>query len=132
MPVPDVVLDGPVTHALRGSRVGGPFDLILCRNLVFTYFDKALQAKVLSRLEARLRPGGYLLASVANNNEAPYIEDGFFGVPMYWSNFSQDEYRQMLAELDFEVLDTATLGHGFGEAYDGRAERHPVLLARAL
>ena len=29
-------------------------------------------------------------------------------------------------------LDTATLGHGFGEAYDGLAERHPVLLARAL
>ena len=38
-----------------------PVDLILCRNLVFTYFDEALQAEVLSRLEARLRRGGYLV-----------------------------------------------------------------------
>ncbi|MDH3473284.1 MAG: hypothetical protein OEM59_06300 [Rhodospirillales bacterium] len=53
-----------VTFELRDIRSEPPegeFDLILCRNLVFTYFDTALQAKVLSRLEARLRPGGYLV-----------------------------------------------------------------------
>lgn len=34
------------------------FDLILCRNLAFTYFDAALQRETLGRLLARLRPGG--------------------------------------------------------------------------
>lgn len=34
------------------------FELILCRNLVFTYFDEPLQRDILDRLVARLRPGG--------------------------------------------------------------------------
>lgn len=34
------------------------FDIILCRNLVFTYFDESLQHKTLRRILTRLRPGG--------------------------------------------------------------------------
>ncbi len=34
------------------------FDLILCRNLVFTYFDEPLQYETLQRILTRLRPGG--------------------------------------------------------------------------
>lgn len=34
------------------------FDLILCRNLVLTYFDPLLQAEALQRTLSRLRPGG--------------------------------------------------------------------------
>lgn len=34
------------------------FDLILCRNLVFTYFDEPLQYQTLKRIFTRLRPGG--------------------------------------------------------------------------
>ncbi|WP_343116371.1 CheR family methyltransferase [Ostreiculturibacter nitratireducens] len=37
------------------------FDLILCRNLVFTYFDEATQADLLERICQRLRPGGALV-----------------------------------------------------------------------
>ncbi len=40
------------------------FDLILCRNLVFTYFDEALQQQTLERILSRLRPGGWLLLGV--------------------------------------------------------------------
>lgn len=53
-----------VTFELRDIRSEppeGPFDLILCRNFAFTYFDQTVQAEVLSRLDARLRPGGYLV-----------------------------------------------------------------------
>ena len=39
----------------------GPFDLILCRNLVFTYFDEAAQRDALRRLLERLCPGGALV-----------------------------------------------------------------------
>lgn len=39
--------------------VGEDFDLIMCRN-VMIYFDRPTQAKVLTRLCDRLKPGGYL------------------------------------------------------------------------
>ncbi len=46
---------------LRRQMSEGPFDLILCRNLAFTYFDEALQRQILERLVARLVPGGVLV-----------------------------------------------------------------------
>jgi chemotaxis protein methyltransferase CheR len=39
----------------------GPFDLILCRNLVFTYFEQELQREILAELVKRLVSGGALL-----------------------------------------------------------------------
>ena len=48
-------------HDLRQSVPAGPFDLILCRNSAFTYFDEVSQAQVASRLKKALRPGGYLI-----------------------------------------------------------------------
>jgi len=40
------------------------FDLILCRNLVFTYFDETQQRMVLQRMSSRLRLGGWLVLGV--------------------------------------------------------------------
>ncbi len=42
----------------------GPFDLILCRNLVFTYFEEALQQQILQQLSDRLAPTGWLILGV--------------------------------------------------------------------
>jgi chemotaxis protein methyltransferase CheR len=39
----------------------GRFDLILCRNLVFTYYDENTQRQILERLLTRLLPGGALV-----------------------------------------------------------------------
>ena len=39
----------------------GPFQLIFCRNLAFTYFDAALQRPILEGLLERLAPGGALV-----------------------------------------------------------------------
>ncbi len=46
---------------LRGPAPGERFDLILCRNLAFTYFAEALQLEVAERLAGALRPGGALV-----------------------------------------------------------------------
>jgi chemotaxis protein methyltransferase CheR len=46
---------------VRRRMPAGPFDLIVCRNLAFTYFDEALQSTVAAKLARRLRPGGLLL-----------------------------------------------------------------------
>ena len=46
---------------LRSEAPDGPFDLILCRNVAFTYFEAPLQREVLSHLVARLFVPGYLV-----------------------------------------------------------------------
>jgi chemotaxis protein methyltransferase CheR len=44
------------------------FDLVLCRNLAFTYFDEAAQRAALDGISRHLRPGGAL---VLGTHEAP-------------------------------------------------------------
>jgi len=53
-----------VTFLRQDLRTGLPerqFDLILCRNLAFTYFDTPIQQAMLARLCAHLQPGGALV-----------------------------------------------------------------------
>jgi chemotaxis protein methyltransferase CheR len=47
---------------------GGPFDIVLCRNLAFTYFDAIGQRAAARRLVSALRVGGAL---VVGKHEAP-------------------------------------------------------------
>jgi chemotaxis protein methyltransferase CheR len=46
---------------LRTEAPSGPFDLVLCRYVAFTYFAPPLQQKVLTRLQQQLLPHGYLV-----------------------------------------------------------------------
>lgn len=46
---------------LRCEAPNGPFDLILCRNVAFTYFEAPLQREVLRRLVEGLSVPGYLV-----------------------------------------------------------------------
>ncbi len=52
----------------------GPFDLVLCRNLAFTYFDDETQAGVLDRLVSILRPGGFFVIGI--HEALPDIDHG--------------------------------------------------------
>lgn len=53
-----------LTQDIREAMPDGPFQIILCRNLVFTYFDEGLQRKILERLADRLIPGGLLVTGI--------------------------------------------------------------------
>jgi chemotaxis protein methyltransferase CheR len=46
---------------VRKTLPPGRFDLILCRNLIFTYFSQDLQVRILAQLIESLQPGGALL-----------------------------------------------------------------------
>ncbi|MFO0996935.1 MAG: CheR family methyltransferase [Alphaproteobacteria bacterium] len=46
---------------VRANAPKGPFDLILCRNLAFTYFDESQQREVLAMIVRKLTPGGFLV-----------------------------------------------------------------------
>ena len=50
-----------VLEDIQQAMPEGPFDLILCRNLIFTYFDEAVQRRLTGQLHDRLLPGGYLV-----------------------------------------------------------------------
>lgn len=50
-----------VEQDIRRQMPDGPFHLILCRNLVFTYFDETLQRDILERIVEKLVPGGILV-----------------------------------------------------------------------
>lgn len=53
-----------VRQDVREELPDGPFHLVLCRNLVFTYYDDALQRELLDRLARRLAPGGILVIGI--------------------------------------------------------------------
>lgn len=46
---------------VRSEMPDGPFHLILCRHMAFTYFEEGLQRRILSELLARLIPSGVLV-----------------------------------------------------------------------
>lgn len=60
---------------LREEAPPGIFDLVLCRNLAFTYFEPEVQRAVLARLLARLRPGGALVVGL--HESLPEGAEGF-------------------------------------------------------
>jgi chemotaxis protein methyltransferase CheR len=49
---------------IRNEQADGPFDLVLCRNLVFTYFDDALQSEISSRIVATMRDAAALVLGI--------------------------------------------------------------------
>lgn len=63
-------------HDVRTAPPAGPFDLVLCRNLVFTYLDDAGQRAALERIAEVTRPGGAL---VVGAHEAPPATRSFEG-----------------------------------------------------
>jgi len=51
-------------HDVRESVPEGAYHLILCRNLVFTYYEQALQQAVAERTLGCLKPGGVLVIGI--------------------------------------------------------------------
>ena len=77
-----------------------------------------------------LKPGGYLLCTLARSREAAYTEDDFFGVTMYWSNYGLEDYKEILTRVGFNILETSVTGHGYAEAHQAPLENHPLVLAQ--
>ena len=100
---------------------GASFDAIVSFYTLF-HLPRDEHQPLLGRIARWLRPGGYLLMTVAQTAQPGYTERDFCGVTMFWSNFELAWYVAALESLGFEILQRGVLGH---------VERHPVLLARA-
>ncbi|UCB42743.1 MAG: class I SAM-dependent methyltransferase [Dehalococcoidales bacterium] len=86
--------------------------------------------ELLRRIHGWLKPGGYFLATLSYLDEAPYTEDDFFGVTMYWSNYGLGDYKKIMAEVGFTLLETTVVGHGYGVEVQVSDERHPLVFAQ--
>ena len=95
------------------------------------HLPRAEQLDLVTRIGTWLKPGGPFLGTVSDADEAPYTEDDFFGVTMYWTNFSRLRYEAIFRERGFRVHRVGALGHGFSQYANGQ-EYHPVLLAERI
>ncbi len=59
---------------IRDHPPAGQFDLVMCRNLLFTYFNEDVQRTVLARIAERMVPGGALV--IGKHEQLP-ISHGF-------------------------------------------------------
>lgn len=60
---------------IRAAAPEGPFHLILCRNMAFTYFDEPLQREVLVTIREKLLPHGALV--IGKHESLPSGAEGF-------------------------------------------------------
>jgi chemotaxis protein methyltransferase CheR len=61
---------------IRHQAPEGPFDLVLCRNLAFTYFEESVQQNVLKRIYSVVGSTGYLI--VGSHERPPPTTPGLF------------------------------------------------------
>jgi cyclopropane fatty-acyl-phospholipid synthase-like methyltransferase len=105
------------------------FDAVVAFYAIF-HLPQEMHPDLFRRIYQWLKPGGYLLATVASHQEDAYTENDFFGVDMYWSNLGFDDYLNLLRTTGFTVLDQTVLGHGYTDAGAHAAESHPLIFAQ--
>ena len=98
------------------------FDAVVAFYSIF-HLPREEHTELFRRIYRWLKPAGYFIGTLSFWNEAAYTEDDFFGVTMYWSNYSLDEYKQILEGIGFNLLETTIIGHG-------PDERHPLVFAQ--
>jgi len=101
-------------------------------NAIVSYYTifhlkKDEQLMLFDKMAKGLSLGGYFLLTLTLLNEQGYIEDDFFGVEMFWENYSLKEYESILAKKGMEILYSGMLKHGYNEKYNGEGETHPIL-----
>lgn len=64
-----------MTEDIRETMPAGVFDMVLCRNLVFTYYDEALQRELLDDIKRKLKTGGTLV--IGSHEHLPVNTVGF-------------------------------------------------------
>ena len=107
------------------------FDAVVALYSIF-HLPREKQPALFRRIHRWLRPGGYLLCTLSHHSEEGYTEDDFYGVTMYWSNFSLSEYLETLTSMGFVVLETSSTASIYDEATWGNVEDHPLVLAQRL
>jgi SAM-dependent methyltransferase len=96
----------------------------VCAFYVFNHVPRELLASVFERIHGWLRPGGLFLASLGASDIEGWHGD-WLGVPMYFSSFTPERNRELLAPFDMLEDEVVTISEA-----DGAATFHWVLARR--
>jgi len=107
------------------------FDAVVSFYAIF-HVPREEHAELFKRIRRWLKPGGFLLVTVAAQDEDPYTEDDFFGVTMYWSNYGLKYYCDLLKALGYQLLVTDIVKHGYTDDQERPAEIHPIIFAQVI
>jgi len=109
----------------RLELAGGRFDAVVAFYSII-HVPRQRQQTLLNSILFWLRPGGLLVASLATTGSETWIEDDFFGAPMYWSSFDAETNERMVEEAGFD-LESAEI---VAQTFDGEDESHLWIVAR--
>lgn len=119
-----------------GSGEGkGGFDAVVAMFSIF-HLPRSRHGEVLGRVAGWLKVGGFVLMTTTVDGvgsvgdagaDAERGRDGeeeegnteiFFGSKMYWSSWDHDEYRKLLEEKGFELLENKVTVDGREEVFE--------------
>jgi SAM-dependent methyltransferase len=104
---------------------GQSFDAVVSFFAIF-HLPREEHAGLFEQVHGWLKPGGYFLATLALKDEPAYTESDYFGQEMHWSNYDIEEYRELLIEAGFELIDEWLL------VDEAAGEAHPLVLTRRV
>jgi SAM-dependent methyltransferase len=87
----------------------------VCAFYVFNHVPRELLAVVFERIHRWLRPGGLFLASLGASDVEGWHGD-WLGVPMYFSSFTPERNRELLASFTMLEDEVVTISEADGEA----------------
>ncbi len=102
------------------------WDAIVSYYAIF-HLKKEEQLLLFDKMSKGLMSNGYFLLTLTLRNEQGYTEDDFFGVKMFWENYSLKEYEKIFTDKGMKILYSGMLEHGYNEEYNGENEIHPIL-----
>ena len=105
------------------------FDAVTSFYAIF-HLPKKEHEGLFRKIHLWLKPKGYLMATLAKWNQSPYTEDDFFDVTMYWSNYGISQYREMLIQMGFLIIEDTRIGHGYKGGTTENQEVHPLIFAQ--
>jgi SAM-dependent methyltransferase len=103
------------------------FDAVISFYTVF-HLPKEEHYTLFSRIYNWLKPSGYFITTLGIVDEESYTEDNFFGTTMYWSHFGTEQYRNMLLEIGFTILDHSSSSHGYTGEAGNKPENHATFV----
>lgn len=105
------------------------WDAVISYYTIF-HLTKDEQLRLFDRVIDGLKQNGYILLTLATENEPAYTEDNFFGTTMFWENYSLKEYENILSEKGIIILYSGVLNHGYNKENGIKEEIHPILFGR--
>lgn len=102
------------------------YDAVISFYALF-HVPKNEQSKLFQLIHQTLKPGGFLMISLVNQDLPSYTEKNFFNACMYFSHFSLKQYFPMLENLGFTFISVNRIGHGYNNSYQGNQDEHFLL-----